>query len=626
MRHDPHAMNEPPTTPERLAPFGHGLPPGSGAWPAGHRIGSFEFRGVVAARPTAIVYRGWDHGLEVPVALKEYLPGALARRGAYGEIGPAEPALAEAFELGLRAFIAEGRQLARCDHPSLVRVLQLLPAHGGACLVMPWHAGRPLAGLRREMPGPPDEAALRALLASLLSALHAWHRVNGVHGAVGPAAVLLLDDDRPLLLGPNLAERALARHLPPPAEAGYAAPELDGDAARAGPWSDVHALAQLARFAITGLAPAATGGEPLAAIVPRLFGGAPAARYALALLDAIDRAASPSIAERPQSIAEFAAWIDGARPARVAAAAPEIDLELDLAAPPAWPSATTSAAAADEVDLPLPDITAPPVRGPGAAAARPRDGATDGSRWPGPPDPPPTPRARPAEADPSPSGPARADAGRREPPLMPLTLPAGAGTPPAPANAPDEEPDAATVELIQRVLDSIPPAPPRRGAAEPVAPAGGPAAAPRAGPRASRAAAGVTAAALATIVGAALWWSQARDDPAAAAGTPAAATQAPAPAPAPPAAAPPGAALPSPTTTTPAPPREVFVDGPPAPAAPRPDAASPPSPAAAVTPRSACGERTPFSLYRCMQQRCADAAWARHPQCVEFRATDRVPS
>jgi len=46
--------------------------------------------------------------------------------------------------------------------------------------------------------------------------------------------------------------------------------------------------------------------------------------------------------------------------------------------------------------------------------------------------------------------------------------------------------------------------------------------------------------------------------------------------------------------------------------------------AAARSPRQICGPRTQFSLYRCMQQQCARAAWVRHPQCVRLRVTDRV--
>jgi len=42
------------------------------------------------------------------------------------------------------------------------------------------------------------------------------------------------------------------------------------------------------------------------------------------------------------------------------------------------------------------------------------------------------------------------------------------------------------------------------------------------------------------------------------------------------------------------------------------------------SPREACGERTQFSLYLCMQQQCARTAWTNHPQCVRFRANEQI--
>ncbi len=50
-----------------------------------------------------------------------------------------------------------------------------------------------------------------------------------------------------------------------------------------------------------------------------------------------------------------------------------------------------------------------------------------------------------------------------------------------------------------------------------------------------------------------------------------------------------------------------------------------PALAAVTSPRQQCGERTEFSLYRCMQQQCAQARWRNHAQCVQLRQTDRVP-
>lgn len=602
-------MNDQPTTPERLAQAAQ--PPGVSAWPPGHRIDGFEFRGVVALRATAIVYRGWDHGLEVPVALKEYLPAAIARRGPDGDIRPAEPAQTEAFERGLRAFIDEGRRLARCDHPSIARVLHLLPAHGSACLVMPWYAGRPLAELRREMSGPPDEPALRALLDALLAALHEWHRVNGVHGGLHPAGVLLLDDDRPLLLGPGYAERTIARGGLTALEPGFSAPELDGDATRVGAWTDVYALAQLARFAITGLLPPPAGRtpEPLAGVVERLFFDHPSARYGAALLATLDAAVSPDIGARPQSIVDFAAWLAHGpprRPSPAPRAEPAIDVELDLAEAPAPPPAPAAA----------------PRPGPRGRLGRGASGATpDWSRWPdAAADAAPAPAAPAALRQPPPSAPLSrstperlATAARTEPPLAPFSFSAADGPP-------GQAPDTATLDLIQRVVDTLPPAPRGR---EPAAVREAPAPPLEPPPRDGVARWMLGAFALAAALGLGVWWKETHEAarpappvPAAAPAvvvTPPTATEtAPPPAESPPAPSAEEPALPA----EPTPPREEFLD----PAPPRPGAA------AAASPRAACGERSEFALYRCFQQQCERAAWARHPQCVEFRATDRVPA
>jgi hypothetical protein len=113
--------------------------------------------------------------------------------------------------------------------------------------------------------------------------------------------------------------------------------------------------------------------------------------------------------------------------------------------------------------------------------------------------------------------------------------------------------------------------------------------------------------------------------PSESAASPAPVARAPAPVAAPPApvvlppiaAAPPVAAAPTaptpPPVATPTPPRRT------------PAAASsrglPPGP---TSPRAACGERSGFSLYRCMQQQCRLDRWWPHAQCVRLRTTDAV--
>jgi serine/threonine protein kinase len=61
---------------------------------------------------------------------------------------------------------------------------------------------------------------------------------------------------------------------------------------------------------------------------------------------------------------------------------------------------------------------------------------------------------------------------------------------------------------------------------------------------------------------------------------------------------------------------------------PAPRRASPPPAArlaaAPTSPRQTCGDRTGFSLYRCMQLRCADAQWSGHAQCLRLRRSDEI--
>jgi non-specific serine/threonine protein kinase len=45
---------------------------------------------------------------------------------------------------------------------------------------------------------------------------------------------------------------------------------------------------------------------------------------------------------------------------------------------------------------------------------------------------------------------------------------------------------------------------------------------------------------------------------------------------------------------------------------------------APASPREACGVRTQFSLYRCMQTQCSQRRWASHAQCERLRTTDSV--
>ncbi|MBA3625773.1 MAG: serine/threonine protein kinase, partial [Methylibium sp.] len=86
----------------------------------GTRLSEFEIERVLGIGGFGIVYLAFDHALERHVALKEYMPAALAARRGGTQIAVRSEAHVKTFGIGLRSFVNEARLLARFDHPALV--------------------------------------------------------------------------------------------------------------------------------------------------------------------------------------------------------------------------------------------------------------------------------------------------------------------------------------------------------------------------------------------------------------------------------------------------------------------------------------------------------------------------
>ena len=147
----------------RPAALGHmdALPPGT-------MLGEFELQALLGVGGFGMVYRGYDHSLHRPVAIKEYMPSSLVGRDAGGAVTARSTADAQPFQTGLQSFIAEARVLARFDHPSLVKVYRFWEANNTAYMAMPLYEGITLKEARRRMSGPPPEKWLRSVLWSCL--------------------------------------------------------------------------------------------------------------------------------------------------------------------------------------------------------------------------------------------------------------------------------------------------------------------------------------------------------------------------------------------------------------------------------------------------------------------------
>jgi Protein kinase domain/Domain of unknown function (DUF4384) len=294
--------------------------------PVGWRLEEFEIRGRLGQGGFSVVYSAWDHELQHSVALKEYMPSSIARRAHDGGVTLRAEADRTAFDIGLDSFVKEGRTLVRFNHPALVRVFRTFRAHGTAYMVMQLVQGRTLESVLRDLPGPPDEAWVRALLDPLTRALQVVHGEDIVHRDIAPDNVMMLQGSgQPLLLDFGAARRVIgAQDRDPTAmlKPSYAPVEQFPDSGlQQGAHTDVYALAATLHRVLTGAAPQNAQSravrdvyEPLAT---RLAG-----RFSPGLLRAIDRALALDPRDRTPTIAAFRAELGLDAPGPAAAARP----------------------------------------------------------------------------------------------------------------------------------------------------------------------------------------------------------------------------------------------------------------------------------------------------------------
>lgn len=285
-----------------------GPPPSAGnALPAGTRIGEFEIKALIGVGGFGIVYLAEDQLLGRAIALKEYMPAALAVRQTDGSVAARSERDAKTFDIGLRSFINEARLLAQFDHPALVKVHRFWEANGTAYMVMPLYKGVTLRQAVAQLGAPPDEAWMLHLLAPLTEALQTIHEQDCLHRDIAPDNILILENGRPLLLDFGAARQVIGdatQDLTVILKPGYAPIEQydNGVAIKQGPWTDVYALAAVAYYCATGKTPAPSVSRAMRdTLVP--FSEATMGRFSPEFCQAIESAMSVPVEARIQSIA-----------------------------------------------------------------------------------------------------------------------------------------------------------------------------------------------------------------------------------------------------------------------------------------------------------------------------------
>ena len=279
----------------------------------GHRLQEYELVRVLGFGGFGMTYLGFDHNLDKPVAVKEYLPSDIAIRTDARSVAPQASNFRGDFQWGLERFLDEARTLARFDHPNIIRVYRFFEAHGTGYIVMEYAEGEPLSA-HLERKGPLQEAELKVILYPLLDGLEVVHQANFLHRDIKPGNIVLRDSDgSPVLLDFGSARQAVgtkSRSVTSIVTPGYAPIEQYSSRGRQGPWTDLYALGGVCYRVLTGQVPQdATDRmrhDPLVPVVKQCAG-----RASAAFLSSVDWALSVDEGDRPQSVGAWREAMEG---------------------------------------------------------------------------------------------------------------------------------------------------------------------------------------------------------------------------------------------------------------------------------------------------------------------------
>ncbi len=317
----------------------------------GRVVGRYEVLEVLGQGGFGITYRVRDTQLDREVALKEYLPPALAIRQDGSSVLPRSTEAAEDFSWGRDRFVSEGRTLANLhDAPAIVKVFDFIETNGTSYMVMELVRGGTLEDRVKEK-GPLLPPEIDTFLPPLIEGLERVHATGYLHRDIKPGNILLNEAGLPTLIDFGAARLAIAGRsstMTAIFTPGYAAPE-QFTTGKQGPWTDIYGLAATLHHAITGKAPPSAFDRLLDDTYQPLA-GQQIIGYAPQLLAGIDAGLAVRFDERPQSIAAWRALLGGAMadanatmimPQPVAPPTPPT-----LPTPPTPPSAPTALAVA----------------------------------------------------------------------------------------------------------------------------------------------------------------------------------------------------------------------------------------------------------------------------------------
>lgn len=227
-------------------------------------MGTFSIQKVLGQGGFGITYLAHDNNLDKQVAIKEFFPSSLCSRdGSTSHVTLGTQSTAELVTQLKEKFMKEARNIARLNHPNIIKILTAFEENNTAYYVMEYIKGESLdQKVTREGPMS-QEQALRYINA-IGHALEYLHENRMMHFDVKPANIMVRDSDNcPILIDFGLSKnydsqgRQTTIHGPLGVSPGYSPIEQYnmGDASQFSPRSDLYALAATMYFLLTGQHP-----------------------------------------------------------------------------------------------------------------------------------------------------------------------------------------------------------------------------------------------------------------------------------------------------------------------------------------------------------------------------------
>lgn len=205
-----------------------------------------------------ITYLGYDLTLEIKVAIKEYMPSALATRHADKYSVVLTGRVEADYRYGMERFLDEARILAKLQNtPNIVSVQNYFKENNTAYFVMEYIDGMSLKDYLASRGGkiPYDEAM--TILEPVMEALEQVHALNLLHRDISPDNIYITSNGESRLLDFGAARFAVGdgKSVSVILKHGYAPEEQYSSHGNQGPWTDVYAMGATLYRCITGILP-----------------------------------------------------------------------------------------------------------------------------------------------------------------------------------------------------------------------------------------------------------------------------------------------------------------------------------------------------------------------------------